>query len=169
MWAPIKIEWQSLGMTKLSLTDLDERSREILRLVVDSYVESGEPVGSRTLARRLEHSLSPATVRIATMNQLEALKDIPEVTRRCRAWGLGWRLHWPAHSANFGDLLSPRSYGHWGATGTVLWIDPQSDLWAVILTTEPQEPQGTRLARLSNLLAAALSEVCRESGSDRLA
>jgi CubicO group peptidase (beta-lactamase class C family) len=108
------------------------------------------------------HILSPATVRVATINQLEAMKDIPEVTRRCRAWGLGWRLHWPAHSANFGDLLSPSSYGHWGATGTVLWIDPQSELWAVILTTEPQEPQGTRLARLSNLLAAALSEACDE-------
>lgn len=109
-----------------------------------------------------QHILSPATVRIATMNQLESLKDIPEVTRRCRAWGLGWRLHWPAHSANFGDLLSPASFGHWGATGTVLWMDPQSDLWAVILTTEPQEPQGTRLARLSNLIAAALSEAVSE-------
>lgn len=106
--------------------------------------------------------LSPATVRIATINQLESLKDIPEVTRRCRGWGLGWRLHWPAHSANFGDLLSPSSFGHWGATGTVFWMDPQSDLWAVILTTEPQEPQGTRLARLSNLMAAALSEVVPE-------
>ena len=103
--------------------------------------------------------LSPATVRLATTNQLDSLKEIPEVTRRCRAWGLGWRLHWPAHSANFGDLLSPLSYGHWGATGTVLWMDPASDLWAVILTTEPQEPQGARLARLSNLIAAALSEI----------
>lgn len=116
-----------------------------------------------------QHVLSPATVHIATINQLDAMKDVPEATRRCRAWGLGWRLHWPAHSANFGDLLSPSSYGHWGATGTVLWIDPKRDCWAVILTTEPQEPQGTRLARLSNLLAAALSEVCCPPGSDRLA
>lgn len=59
-------------MTKLSLTDLDERSREILRLVVDSYVESGEPVGSRTLARKLERSLSPATVR----NVMADLQDL---------------------------------------------------------------------------------------------
>ncbi len=59
-------------MTKLSLSDLDARSREILRLVVDSYVESGEPVGSRTLARRLETSLSPATVR----NVMADLQDL---------------------------------------------------------------------------------------------
>ncbi|WP_437379569.1 heat-inducible transcriptional repressor HrcA [Inquilinus limosus] len=43
--------------------DLDERSREIFRLIVDAYVQSGEPVGSRTLSRRLGMSLSPATIR----------------------------------------------------------------------------------------------------------
>jgi heat-inducible transcriptional repressor len=59
-------------MTKLSLADLNERSREILRLVVDSYVESGEPVGSRTLARRLERTLSPATIR----NVMADLQDM---------------------------------------------------------------------------------------------
>lgn len=42
---------------------LNERSREIFRLIVDSYLETGEPVGSRTLSRRLESDLSPATVR----------------------------------------------------------------------------------------------------------
>jgi len=45
------------------LIDLDKRSREILRHVVDAYVEVGEPVGSRTLSRRLGMSLSPATIR----------------------------------------------------------------------------------------------------------
>ena len=43
--------------------DLNTRAREVLRLIVDSYVESGEPVGSRTLARRLGGSISPATIR----------------------------------------------------------------------------------------------------------
>ena len=43
--------------------DLNARSREILRHVVDSYVESGEPVGSRTLSRRLGQMISPATIR----------------------------------------------------------------------------------------------------------
>lgn len=43
--------------------DLDERSREIFRQIVDAYVQSGEPVGSRTLSRRLGMSLSPATIR----------------------------------------------------------------------------------------------------------
>lgn len=99
--------------------------------------------------------LSRATVEAATRNQLEFLKDVPEVDRRCRPWGLGWRLNWPAHSANFGDLTGPATFGHWGATGTVLWIDPVRNTWAVILTTQPQEPDGKFIARLSNAVAAA--------------
>ena len=53
--------------------------------------------------------LSPATVRVMTTNQLAAMPEVPEEERRCRPWGLGWRLHWPAQSQNFGDLLGPRS------------------------------------------------------------
>ncbi|MBP5859098.1 heat-inducible transcriptional repressor HrcA [Marivibrio halodurans] len=45
------------------ISDLNDRSREILRLVVEAFVETGEPVGSRTLSRRLQQQLSPATVR----------------------------------------------------------------------------------------------------------
>ena len=42
---------------------LNERSREIFRHIVDAYVETGEPVGSRTIARKLNGFLSPATIR----------------------------------------------------------------------------------------------------------
>lgn len=42
---------------------LNERSREIFRHIVDAYVETGEPVGSRTLSRRLGLVLSPASIR----------------------------------------------------------------------------------------------------------
>lgn len=102
-----------------------------------------------------ERLLSPSAISAATRNQLECMREVPEIERRCRPWGLGWRLDWPAHSANFGDLLGPRTYGHWGATGTVLWIDPDAGTFALILTTLPQEPSGRYLARLSNAVAAA--------------
>ena len=42
---------------------LDARSAAVLREVVEQYVETGEPVGSRTLSRRLPMHLSPATIR----------------------------------------------------------------------------------------------------------
>lgn len=51
---------------------LNDRSREVFRLIVDSYVETGEPVGSRTLSARLSQPLSPASIR-AVMADLEDL------------------------------------------------------------------------------------------------
>ena len=54
------------------LQELNERSREVLRQIVESYVENGEPVGSRFLARRFEPSLSPATIR----NVMADLEDL---------------------------------------------------------------------------------------------
>ncbi|MHA1157372.1 MAG: heat-inducible transcriptional repressor HrcA [Alphaproteobacteria bacterium] len=45
------------------LIKLDRRSREIFRQIVDGYLATGEPVGSRNLAKRLPMSLSPASVR----------------------------------------------------------------------------------------------------------
>lgn len=99
--------------------------------------------------------ISQATIETATRNQLDCMRDIPEFERRCRPWGLGWRLEWPSHSANFGDLLSPRTYGHWGATGTVLWIDPDAGIYGMVLTTMPQDNSGKYLSRISNAIAAA--------------
>lgn len=43
--------------------ELNQRSREVFRQLVDAYVVSGEPVGSRTIARRLTQPLSAATIR----------------------------------------------------------------------------------------------------------
>ena len=45
------------------LEGLNARSCDILRLIVDNFVETGEPVGSRTISRKLGAQLSPATVR----------------------------------------------------------------------------------------------------------
>jgi heat-inducible transcriptional repressor len=45
------------------LAALDNRSREIFRRIVESYLETGEPVGSRHLSRILAAALSPASVR----------------------------------------------------------------------------------------------------------
>ncbi|MEB3702047.1 Heat-inducible transcription repressor HrcA [Candidatus Bealeia paramacronuclearis] len=45
------------------LSELNKRSREIFRHIVDAYVETGEPVGSKTLSHLLGLSLSPATIR----------------------------------------------------------------------------------------------------------
>jgi CubicO group peptidase (beta-lactamase class C family) len=100
--------------------------------------------------------LSPAGIRAMTSNQLTAMPRIPEEDRRCKPWGLGWRLNWPATSVNFGDLLSPRTFGHWGSTGTVCWLDPDTETFCILFTTQPQETEGRYLARICNLVAAAV-------------
>ncbi|WP_011583325.1 MULTISPECIES: heat-inducible transcriptional repressor HrcA [Chelativorans] len=55
-----------------SLQSLDARSRDIFRLIVESYLQRGEPVGSRNLSRLLPTQLSPATIR-NVMSDLEHL------------------------------------------------------------------------------------------------
>ena len=55
-----------------ALSALDSRSREIFRRIVESYLASGEPVGSRSLARQLPMTLSPASIR-NVMQDLEEL------------------------------------------------------------------------------------------------
>ena len=55
-----------------NLRHLNERSREIFKRIVETYLETGEPVGSRNLSRALPMTLSPASVR-NVMSDLEAL------------------------------------------------------------------------------------------------
>ncbi len=52
----------------VGLAGLDQRSREIFRRLVDTYLETGEPVGSRTISRILPSNLSPASVRNVMMD-----------------------------------------------------------------------------------------------------
>ena len=59
-------------MQTASLSDLSDRAREIFCALVDSHLENGRPVGSRTLARRIESELSAATVR-NVMQDLEEM------------------------------------------------------------------------------------------------
>ncbi len=56
----------------VNLRQLNERSREIFKRIVETYLETGEPVGSRNLSRALPMTLSPASVR-NVMSDLESL------------------------------------------------------------------------------------------------
>lgn len=52
--------------------DLSERKKQILKSIIDAYIDSGEPVGSKNLASYGNISLSPATIR-NEMSELESL------------------------------------------------------------------------------------------------
>lgn len=60
------------SLSKDVTASLDERSREVFRRIVETYLESGDPLGSRNLSRLLPMSLSPASVR----NVMADLEDL---------------------------------------------------------------------------------------------
>jgi len=64
---------------------------------------------------------SPRTVRAFTTKQANA---------ETRA--IGWDT--PARRSSAGDYVSARSYGHTGFTGTSIWIDPERDMFVILLT-----------------------------------
>jgi heat-inducible transcriptional repressor len=66
------IEARAAAEAAASLRQLNERSREVFKRIVESYLANGEPVGSRNLSRALPMTLSPASVR-NVMSDLESL------------------------------------------------------------------------------------------------
>src|SRR6478672_9247118 len=58
-------------MSTPPISDLSNRARDIFRLVVEGYIASGQPVGSKTLAGSGQVNLSPASIR----SVLQELQD----------------------------------------------------------------------------------------------
>ena len=56
-------EAKAAAEAAIGLRQLNERSREIFKRIVETYLATGEPVGSRNLSRALPMTLSPASVR----------------------------------------------------------------------------------------------------------
>ncbi|WJY22476.1 heat-inducible transcriptional repressor HrcA [Fontisubflavum oceani] len=75
------------------LAEMNDRSREVFRRVVEGYLDSGAPVGSRTLTRSLSEQVSAATIR-NVMQDLEylGLLDSPHVSAGRVPTQLGLRM-----------------------------------------------------------------------------
>jgi len=75
------------------IEEMNERSREVFRRVVEGYLETGSPVGSRTLTRTLSEQVSAATIR-NVMQDLEflGLLDSPHVSAGRVPTELGLRM-----------------------------------------------------------------------------
>lgn len=89
--------------------------------------------------------LSPASVAAMTRNQNPHLRA---------PWGLGWALADSIVWNSCGELVSPATFGHSGATGTVAWADPVRELVCIVLTNNRVD-DGSLLRRVSNAVAAA--------------
>jgi len=101
-----------------------------------------------------ERILSPLTIAEMTAEQFRVNSSV----RR----GLGWDLHSDEFCTS-GDLVSESSFGHTGFTGTSIWIDPENDLF-VILLAHRVHPDGRSSAfnevrsRIHNVIAASVVE-----------
>jgi heat-inducible transcriptional repressor len=75
------------------LAEMNDRSREVFRRVVEGYLVSGDPVGSRTLTRTMQEKVSAATIR-NVMQDLEylGLLDSPHVSAGRIPTQLGLRM-----------------------------------------------------------------------------
>ncbi|MFN3852755.1 MAG: heat-inducible transcriptional repressor HrcA [Phreatobacter sp.] len=119
------------------LAQLDERSREIFRQIVESYLATGEPVGSRHLSRLLPMTLSPASVRNVMQDLEEAgLIYAPHVSAGRLPTETGLRFFVDA-LMQFGDLSE----------------DERQQIEAQVAASSQDRPLETVLADASQLLS----------------
>jgi CubicO group peptidase (beta-lactamase class C family) len=112
-----------------------------LAILLQTFLNGGAYSGKRVL--------SPATVKAMTSDQNTHLNA---------PWGLGWALGRSRAWNEFGDLVSERTFGHAGASGTVEWADPESQVICVVLTNRPLSVDDGRFLRLVSNAVAALVE-----------
>jgi heat-inducible transcriptional repressor len=125
------------------LAQLNERSREIFRQIVESYLATGEPVGSRNISRLISVPLSPASVR-NVMADLEHLGLIyaPHTSAGRLPTELGLRFFVDA-LMQVGDLTEPERQSI------------QAQLSSVGRAQSVEAALGDALTRLSGLTRAA--------------
>lgn len=75
-------------------------------------------------------------------------------------WGLGWQVKGEAPNDFMGSLAHPTAFGHYGASGTAAWADPEEGLAVVLLTNRAWQSwwpvQERRVARLADAIISAL-------------
>ena len=109
------------------------------------YLGGGALDGRRFLARR-------------TLERFTAVQDTA-ISRRA----LGWET--PTGSNSAGRYLGRRAFGHTGFTGTSMWMDPERDLFVILLTNRVNPSrQNARISRVRVALADAVVQTVAAHG-----
>ncbi len=129
-WRNIGHPWGGLHTTTMDLA-----------ILLQTFLNGGVYGGRRLL--------SPATVKAMTSDQNVSLKA---------PWGLGWKLG-NSEGGQLGDLVSPETFGHNGAAGTLAWADPETQVICGLLTNRPMiVDNGLFLRLVSNAVVAAVEK-----------
>ncbi len=111
------------------------------------------------LARALMNDGALDGQRILTPQSVATMTEPYVIGSDVRA--LGWDMD-SRYSNNGGDLLSARAYGHGGYTGTSLWIDPQQDLFVLLLSNRVHpHGQGDAIQLAGAIANHAVSAITR--------
>ena len=115
-----------------------------LTVLCQAFLFGGQWNGTRILNRK--------TVASIVTDHTSKMPDLPASEKLRQRWGLGWRLQ---DGSIYGDFTSGATFGHGGATGTVAWIDPETEVTFVLLTNDPDAARLLR-PRVSNAVASAV-------------
>ncbi len=155
--------YRSLGMP---WGGLFTRARDVLAFI-QAFLPSRLRASSGVLSPatleemvRAQVAVAEAPVSVAT-TQRDITWDPTSEPRASVPWGLGWEVKGGSAAGDyFGDVAHDTSFGHFGASGTIAWADPEEDLALVLLTNKAWASRWAvrerRLARLANAIMAAL-------------
>jgi uncharacterized protein YbbC (DUF1343 family)/CubicO group peptidase (beta-lactamase class C family) len=138
---------------------------EDLAIYAQMMLNDGEYGGARILAPQTVATMTRGyRLTGGTRSTMEGVPSNPPTYFR----GLGWDKR-SAYSINRGELLTDTAFGHGGFTGTVMWIDPQLELFVIILSNRVH-PDGKGLVnplagRIGTVAAAALRDISKRHAS----
>lgn len=96
------------------------------------------------LARYAQFYLSWGKVADRDARLVDSATVAEFIRRRDGNRALGWEVNDTTSSGHTGDYLSPAAIGHGGFTGTSIWIDPELDLFVILLTNRVFAPRTRR-------------------------
>jgi uncharacterized protein YbbC (DUF1343 family)/CubicO group peptidase (beta-lactamase class C family) len=132
---------------------------EDLAVYAQMMLGGGENSGVRVLAPQTVATMTRGyKILGGSRSTMEGLPPNPPVYLR----GLGWDKR-SGYSSNRGELMSDAAFGHGGFTGTVLWIDPELELFVIFLSNRVH-PDGKGLVnplagRIGTVAAGAIRDV----------
>ncbi len=132
---------------------------EDLAIYAQMMIGGGEYGGVRVLAPRTVATMTRGYRIIGgSRSTMEGVPANPPVFLR----GLGWDKR-SGYSINRGELLTESAFGHGGFTGTVLWIDPELELFVIFLSNRVH-PDGKGLVnplagRIGTVAAGAIRDL----------
>lgn len=98
----------------------------------------------------------------------ETMREFLSRTTASGSRALGWDTPQPGDGPSiFGSRASPLAYGHTGYTGTMLWIDPERDVFLVFLTNRSLDPRARRSMTVLREIRTELSDLAISAGSSQ--